>query len=353
MNLKITITEEIDAIKDMNQLFNTLNNLDNKIDFEKLINLANTNWEKSNNTKADFSQLINVLLEKQSKIKIEEVNELDINTIIDNTFKKFDYSINDKCSFDFNDNLENFIKNDEVVIIDNIKYSKSLYNMFTIINYHKALLEEFIKIKYDNTIKLKDKGTAYSSNRDISEVLTSIKNYIKDALKLIKENYELEKILKVIEKFEENTYEVIVYISTINENTFEYLKEEDDKKIAEIIFKIKKRLNASQGLEENDFYHSMRYWTISLFPFNETSKYGFSSQDNFIYFLNDLLENIVGIDYFEYKTYDLNVEIQQKDLFNSKPIMEKITTTNRKKHPIFDNPKFIKEMKDLIKLSLK
>lgn len=353
MNYKNSLTYKINSPKSINQLMINLNELDSKINYKRLIAFSNKNWQKTNKTKADFSQLINGLVEKQSKIKIEEVNELDINKIIDNTLKKFDYLLDDKYSFDFEDNLENFIRNDDVLIIDNNKYSKSLYQMFTIINYHKKLLEEFVKVKYDDTIKLKDKGTAYSSNRDISEIITSIKNYIKDALKLIKENYELEKILKVIEKFEENPYEVIVYISTINENTFEYLKDEDDKKIAEIILKIKKRLNASQGLNEKDFYHSMKYWTITLFPFNETSKYGFSAQDKFIYFLNDLLENIIGIDYFEYKTYDLNVEIQQKDLFNSNPIIEKITATNRKEHPIFDNPKFVKEMKDLIILSLK
>ncbi|XOB62966.1 hypothetical protein ACMC56_03975 [Campylobacterota bacterium DY0563] len=352
MNYKNSITYNINSIKSMNKLNNSYKKLEKIIDTHRLKIFTNRNWEKQHNTKVDFSELFDSLLKRETP-KLEKTNEKEIENIIDNTFDKFHYSLNENCSYDFEDNLKKLVLNDEVKIIDNVKYSKSLFDMFFIINYQKNLLNEFLKIKDDDTIPLKEKGVAFSSNRDISEVLQSIKNDVEDILKLVNKNEELERILKGIKNFEKKPYEAIIILSTINENTFKYLKNENDIEILKIILKMKKRLNASQGLKETDFIHSMRFWTISFFPFSEINRYGFDNQTDFIDFLNDLLENIVDIDYFKYDARDLNKEIQLKDLFFDKPIMEKITKKNKKKHPIYDNPRFLKLFRDLLQLSLK
>jgi hypothetical protein len=336
----------------MNQLNDSLTKFEKVIDTHRLRIFSNRSWKKLSNTNADFSLLLDSLLKRQVP-KFEKANEEEIENIIDNTFSKFNYSLNDNCSFDFEDNLKKLILNDAIVIINNIKYSKSLFNMFNIIEYHKKLKDDFLKIKKDTTIPLKEKGTAFSSNRDISEVLESIKNDIEDALKLIKRSKEFKRMLQGIKNFEKKPYEAIVILSSINENTFNYLKDNNDIEILNIILDIKKRFNASQGLKKNDFIHSMRFWSISFFKFNETNNYGFNNQTDLIAFLNDLLENILDIDFFKYDQRDLNEKIQLKDLFFDKPIMEKITPSNKKKHPIYDNPKFLKFFRELLQLSLK
>lgn len=111
---KKSIIEYINSIENSNQLINFISNSDIEIDFDKFSLLANENWEKGNNTKADFSPLIENLLIQQSKIKIEKINESDIDEVIKNTFEKFNYSINENCSIDFKSHLENFIKNNEL-----------------------------------------------------------------------------------------------------------------------------------------------------------------------------------------------------------------------------------------------
>jgi hypothetical protein len=224
--------------------------------------------------------------------------------------------------------------------------------MFSTIEHHKVILNKFIEIKNDTSIPLKEKGTAFSSNRNIKEVIESIKNDIEDALKLIKVNEEFEKMLIGIKNFEKNPYDVIVFLSSINEHTFNYFNDEKDIEILKIILKIKERLNASQGLKEKDFYHSMKFSTLSFFPFNKEHNYGFSSQADFIHFFNILLD-FLNIDFFICEIRDLNKQIQQKDLFFDNPLMEKVTPKNKKKHPIYDNPKFLKFFRELLQLSLK
>lgn len=108
--------------------------------------------------------------------------------------------------------------------------------MFSIIEYHKNILVEFNKVKNDNSIPLREKGIAYSSNRNVNEVITAVKNFLEPTYRLLKDKKdsetfkELKKILTTIDKFEENPYEVIVCLSTRNKHIFEVAMKEAKKR---------------------------------------------------------------------------------------------------------------------------
>lgn len=118
-------------------------------------------------------------------------------------------------------------------------------------------------------------------------------------------------------------------------------------------FKNKKTLNSSQGLKKEDFIHSMKFEIVSFIPYSKEKNCGFSSKDKLKDFINDLLELLVNINYIKLDSRDFNQKTQIKDYYKDNPIYEKITNTNERKHPIYDNPEFIKEVKELILKSLK
>lgn len=322
-----------------------------QIDYKRLKIIANKLWLKHNKTKADFSLLIDNLITRKVLDEFPISNEIS-NEVLTNTLNLFDYKLNSEYKDLLNDLLQ-FIENDTYFILDEKKYSKTLYLIFNTIDYHNNLILDFKKIQNNINLKLKEKGTAFSPNRDATEVTIPIQNDINIVKNILENNIEVNGISKILEAFNNSPYETITILKTMNENIFKYLKDDLDKQCLEIVLKIKKVLNSSQGLKKEDFIHSMKFTILSFIPYSKERNYGFSSKDKLKNYINDLLELLVNINYIKIDSRDLNQRIQIKDYYKDNPIYEKITKTNYKKHPILDNLEFIKEIKYLIQKSLK
>lgn len=322
-----------------------------QIDFTRLKIVANKLWLKQNKTKADFSLLIDNLSNRKILEEKPILNEL-CNEVLINTLNLFNYKLDSEYK-DLLKNILQFIANDTYFEFNGNKYSKTLYLIFHTINYHNNLSSDFKKIQNNINIKLKEKGTAFSSNRNATEVTIPIQNDINTVKKILENNIEVNGISKILEAFNNSPYETITILKTINEDTTKYLKDDLDKQCLKIVLKIKKVLNSSQGLKKEDFIHSMKFTILSFIPYSKERNYGFSSKDKLKDFINDLLELLVNINYIKIDSRDLNQKIQIKDYYKDNPIYEKITKTNYKKHPILDNSEFINEIKYLIQKSLK
>jgi hypothetical protein len=349
MQYKKSLTYLLKCSKSLENLNNPL--LSKQIDFKRLKIFSNKLWKKENNTKADFSLLIDNLSNRKILDEKPILNEIS-NEVLTNTLNQFNYMLNPEYEIFFDDLLQ-FIENDNYFIYDENKYSKTLYLILNTINYHNNLVSDFKSIQNNNNLKLKEKGTAFSSNRDATEVTIPIQNDINTVKKILENNIEVNGISKILEAFNNSPYETITILKTMNEDISKYLKDDLDKQCLEIILKIKKVLNSSQGLKKEDFIHSMKFAILSFIPYSKEKNYGFSSKDKLKDFINNLLELLVNINYIKIDSRDFNQIIQIKDYYKDNPIFEKITKTNYKKHPIFDNPKFIKEIKNLIQKSLK
>lgn len=350
MIYKKSLTYLLNHPKELDMLLNS-KILNNQIDIKRLKIFNNKLWKKWNKTEADFSLLIDKLSNKKKLDEIPITSKISHEILI-NTLNQFNYELNPEYEYLLNDLLK-FLENDTYFIFNENKYSKTLYSIFDTINYHKNLLLDFKETKNDNNKKLKDKGTAFCSNRDATEVTIPIQNDINTVKSILKNNIEINGISNILEAFNNSPYEIITIIKTVNQDIFNYIKDDSDKQYLEIILNIKKILNASQGLKKEDFIHSMKFVILSFITYSKEKNYGFSSKDKLKDFLNDLLELLLNINYIKIDSRDINQKIQLKDYYKDNPIYEKITKTNLKKHPIIDNPKFIKEIKLLIKKSLK
>ena len=322
-----------------------------QIDYKRLKIFSNKLWKKQNKTEADFSLLIYNLLNRKVLDEKPILKEIS-NEVLINTLKKFNYKLNPEYK-DLLNNLLQFIENDTYFIIEENKYSKTLYLILNTIEYHNNLISDFLKIQNDNNLKLKEKGTAFSPNRNAKEVTIPIQNDINTVKKILEDNLEVNGISKILEAFNNSPYETITILKTINEGISKYLKDDLDKQCLEIVLKIKKTLNSSQGLKKEDFIHSMKFKIVSFISYSKEKNYGYSSKDKLKSFINDLLELLVNIEYIKLDSRDFNQRIQIKDYYKDNPIYEKITNTNEKKHPIYDSPEFIKKIKELILKSLK
>lgn len=322
-----------------------------QIDYKRLKIFSNKLWKKQNKTEADFSLLIDSLSNRKVLDEKPILKEISSEVLI-NTLNKFNYKLNPEYKELFN-NLLQFIENDTYFIFNEKKYSKTLYLIFNSINYHNNLISDFKKIQNNNNLKLKEKGTAFSPNRNAKEVTIPIQNDINTVKKILEDNLEVNGIYKILEEFNKSPYETIFILKTMNERITEYLKDDLDKQCLKIILKIKKILNSSQGLKKEDFIHSMKFGIVSFIPYTKEKKYGFNSKDKLKDFINDLLELLLNIESIKLDSRDFNQKIQIKDYYKDNPIYEKITKTNEKKHPVLDNPKFIKEVNYLIQKSLK
>lgn len=165
-------------------------------------------------------------------------------------------------------------------------------------------------------------------------------------------------MINLLNAYNKNPYEVIHYLALFDENTSGYIINDKDKEICKIILKAKELLNSSQGLNKEDFEHSLKYQILSLFRFNDVKELGFNSKDGLKYFLEDLLEFLfdalnVKMNYVKIDKRDFNQQIQIKDFYRQNILYEKITPKNKKPHPILDNPKFKKLFRELIFKSLK
>lgn len=322
-----------------------------QIDFRRIKIFSNQLWEKQIKTKADFSSLIDNLINRKVLDEFPVSKEIS-NEVLTNTLNQFDYTLNPEYKNLLN-NLLQFMENDNYFTFNEKKYSKMLYLIFNTINYHNNLILDFKKIQNNINLKLKEKGTAFSSNRDATEVTIPIQNNINTVKEILENNIEINGISKILEAFNNSPYETITILKIMNEDTSKYLKDDLDKQCLEIVLKIKKILNSSQGLKKEDFIHSMKFTILSFIPYTKERNYGFSSKDKLKDFINDLLELLVNINYIKIDLRDLNQKIQIKDYYKDNPIYEKITKTNLKKHPILNNLEFIKEIKYLIQKSLK
>ena len=348
---KNSITYNINITKNIYNLGFTINKFEKKFNMYKLNNLIKNKYKIKMNTSKFYDDALENLKKVQSYIyNIEDDESLE--SLLYNSLEKFNYKLDENFE-DLKKNLLILIAHSKVIQKENKRYSFILYKMFETVKYHEELLKIFNQTKNDDTKELFEKGTAYSSNRNTDEMTQTIKNFLGKTLKIMKKNSELEGIINCIERYEKNPYDVIIYLNAVNENTFKYLTNESDKEIAETIFELKKSLNASQGLIESDFKHSMRFYILQYFCFDDVSEFGFSSKDKLKDLLNDILEEIIKIDYFRFDVRDFNQPIQLKDKFNGYPLIEKITDDNRKKHPIFDSKKLFIEMKKFLPYSLK
>jgi hypothetical protein len=349
MNYKKSLTHILKYSKSLEDLNTPI--FTKQIDYKRLKIVTNNLWKKQNKTESDFSLLIDNLSNRKILDEKPILNELS-NEVLTNTLNQFDYILNPEYK-NLLHNLLQFMENDTYFIFNENKYSKTLYLIFNTINYHNNLILDFKKIQNNINLKLKEKGTAFSSNRDATEVTIPIQNDINTVKKILENNIEVNGISKILEAFNNSPYETITILKTINEDTSKYLKDDLDKQCLEIVLKIKKVLNSSQGLKKEDFIHSMKFTILSFIPYSKERNYGFSSKDKLKDFINDLLELLVNINYIKIDSRDLNQRIQIKDYYKDNPIYEKITKTNYKKHPILDNLEFIKEIKYLIQKSLK
>jgi hypothetical protein len=328
--------------------------LNNQLDLRRFKIFSNKNWKKNNKTNADFSPLIDKLsfqceLSKQSFTI--EVNEIEFLENILNEFNSNpDFDYHEKLFID----LLNFIKNDTFIIINEKIYPKTLFSIFNTIRYHNNLISDFLKNKNDKNKKLKDKGTAFAPNRDATEVTIPIKKQIDTVKKILENNIEVNGISNILKNFNKDPYSTIVYLSVMTTDIFQYLKDEEDKKCLDVILKIKKVLNASQGLKKEDFIHSMKFTILSFIPYKIGEiNYGFDSKEKLKDFLNEVLEFVVKINFIIFDVRDFNQQIQIKDRYKDNPIYEKITNSNLRKDPIYNNQIFIKEIKSIIEKSLK
>lgn len=348
---KNSITYNINVTKNIYELGFAINKFENKFNMYKLNNLMKNKFKIRMNTSKLYDDALENLKKVESYIhNIKEDESLEL--LLYNTLEKFNYKLDDDFK-ELKKNLLILIAHSKVILIENKRYSFILYKIFETVKYHEELLKSFNQTKNDDTKELFEKGTAYSSNRNTDEMTETIKNFLKKTLKIMKKNSELEGIIKCIERYEKNPYDVTIYLNAVNENTFKYLTNENDKEIAETIFELKKSLNSSQGLIEPDFKHSMRFYILIYFYFDDVSEFGFSSKEKLKDLLNDILEEIIEIDYFRFDARDFNQPIQLKDKFNGSPIIEKITDDNSKKHPILDSKKLFIEMKKFLPYSLK
>lgn len=328
--------------------------LNNQLDLRRLKIFSNKNWKKSNKTNADFSPLIDKLSFKceQSKqsftIKVNEIEFLE--NILNEFNSNPDFDYHEKLFID----LLTFIKNDTFIIINEKIYPKTLFSIFNTIRYHNNLISDFLKTKNDKNEKLKDKGTAFAPNRDATEVTIPIQKQIDTVKKILENNIEVNGISNILKIFNKDPYSTIVYLSTLNADIFQYLKDYEDKKYLKIILKIKKVLNASQGLKKEDFIHSMKFAILSFIPYKIGDiNYGFDSKEKLKDFLNEVLEFVANINFITFDVRDFNQQLQIKDKYKDNPIYEKITNSNLIKDPIYNNPIFIKEIKSIIEKSLK
>jgi hypothetical protein len=333
--------------------------LDNQLDLRRFKIFSNKNWKKTNKTNADFSLLIDKLsfqCEQSKQSFTIEVNEIEFLENILNEFNSNpDFDYHEKLFID----LLNFIKNDTFIIINEKIYPKTLFSIFNTIRYHNNLISDFLKNKNDKNKndknkKLKDKGTAFAPNRDATEVTIPIKKQIDTVKKILENNIEVNGISNILKNFNKDPYSTIVYLSVMTTDIFQYLKDDEDKKCLDVILKIKKVLNASQGLKKEDFIHSMKFTILSFIPYKIGEiNYGFDSKEKLRDFLNEVLEFVANINFMTFDVRDFNQKIQIKDRYKDNPIYEKITNSNLIKDPIYDNPIFIKEIKFIIKKSLK
>lgn len=328
--------------------------LNKQIDSRRLKIFSNKLWKNINKTDVDFFLLIENLSLQSKQSKKSFMIEVDEMKFLGNLLNKFnlnpDFDYHEKLLND----LLNFIKNDTYIIIDEKIYPKTLYSIFDTIAYHNNLISDFIDIKSNNLKGLKDKGTAFSPNRNPNEVIIPIQNDINTVKTILENNLEVNGISTILNSFKDNPYEIIANLETINTDTFKYLKDDEDKKYLDVVLKIKKVLNASQGLIEEDFIHSMKFAILSFVPYKIGDiNYGFKSKEKLRDFLNEVLEFVAKINFITYDVRDFNQKIQVKDKYKDNPIYEKITKTNLKKDPIYNNPIFIKENKLIIEKSLK
>ena len=349
MQYKKSLTHILKYSKSLEQLNSPI--FTKQIDYKRLKIFSNKLWKKQNKTEADFSLLVDNLSNRKVLDEKPILKEIS-NEVLINTLNKFNYKLNPEYKELFN-NLLQFIENDTYFKFEEIKYSKTLYLILNTIEYHNNLISDFLKIQNDYTLKLKEKGTAFSPNRNAKEVTIPIQNDINTVKKILEDNLEVNGISKILEAFNNSPYETITILKTINEGISKYLKDDLDKQCLEIVLKIKKTLNSSQGLKKEDFIHSMKFKIVSFISYSKEKNYGYSSKDKLKSFINDLLELLVNINYIKLDSRDFNQKTQIKDYYKDNPIYEKITNTNERKHPIYDNPEFIKEVKELILKSLK
>lgn len=355
MNYKNLITYNLKTLKNKEDLFFTFIKFEKKIDLHKLKILEinyNKNYNKQNmNIKKLYEDTTDKII--KNSIILENIQENEsLEVLLVNTLAKFNYILDNDFE-ELKENLLNLISNDKVLIFENKRYSFRLYKMFEVIYYHTKLLNQFLKIKTDQTLNLEDKGVAYSSNRNTNETINPIIKKYEFVKKNLNNTKEINGVVNLLNQFKKSPFETITYLNTIDENSLKYFENSTDKENIKTILKIKEILNSAEGIIENDFYHSMKFNILEYFKFKNISELGFKSQDKLKNLLNDILEEIILLDKFRFDKRDFNQKIQLRNIFNSSILIEKVTPDNKRKHPILDNPKFINEMRFLISNSLK
>lgn len=312
--------------------------------------------KKQKGLDADFSSMIDDFLNVKKPIE-NKINISEVDNILNNIFNIFKIEINDDYK-ELEKQLINFLKYDNSILINNTTVSKKLFFMINLINHYKNVQEDFIKVSLDNNLELEDKGTAFSSNRNTSETVNPIINKFESVKKLLGDNLEINGMINLLNNYNKNPYDVIYYLALFNESTSDYLNNANDKEICEIILKAKKILNSSQGLKKEDFEHSLKYQILNIFKFNDVKELGFNSKDELKFFFEDLLEFLfdslnIKMNYIKIDKRDFNQEIQVKDFYKENILYEKITPKNKRKHPVLDNPQFIKLFRKILLKSLK
>ena len=243
----IKIKKNLDNFNSIYEIEKYINNNSSLFDIEKLNIIFNEEWKDEFNTETDFPSFT-TYIDSLKNLEFSRIKQNEVLIILENTLKYFEYEVDSDYEL-LIEQLQNFIFNDNSFTLNDELFSKTLFQIFYTVKYHQDLIEEFKSIKKDNYLKLIDKGTAYSANRDASETTIPIINAIQATRKILEENKELENISILLEKFNQNPYEVIAYISSITESTLSYFKAEKERKILKIVLEIKKVLNASQGLK--------------------------------------------------------------------------------------------------------
>ena len=304
-----------------------------------IIEKLNLEFNKNSDIDIDISNIFNDYINTlNNQIQLTNYNNENTDIILDNTLKYFGYSVSDDFKLLKNDLLI-LIKNDKVF---NKKYSYNLFHLFEIIRNHKNLLDTHKNISSNKDLSNIEKGTAYSLNKNTDDIVIPFENDITGANKILINNTELLETAKILKMYKENSYKVITYLNCINESTISMITNDKDLKSLNTLLKIKKFLNSAQGLNSNNFINSVKQNILLLFPYNKESKnnYGFKSKQALISLLNSILEDIVKIDSFKFDIRDLNQETQILDFLNDNILLEKVTATNSKEHPIFDDPEF-------------
>jgi len=288
----------------------------------------------------DTFEILNVLrLETYDYNSDEELEDAFQNTLIDS-------NINMSNTILINE-LKELSKSDKLIKFDGVPHCIKISIFIHTLQKYNDSIKHFNELNMLSTLC---GGIATYSNSNISECINPRISSHNETIYLNSSNVSAILARDLLIEFKDNSYEYDLSLNSLQTIG----KENINKKIfgedkIDVLFDIRKFLNASTPLKKEDFYKSAQISLLSLYK-----KYNFI--DTLIGYKNKLSQskvmnsiNIIMENYFDMKKSSVynacfTKPIQIKSYFFDLPIYEYRTKQNTKLHPVFENPQELQSL---------